>query len=258
MTPLLSDAGHSALRSFIRQPLLCLFDFDGTLAPIAADPACVYLPPPVRTKLSRLKACAAVGIVTGRSLADMRQRLGFAPDYLVGNHGLEGLPGWEQHADRWQRLCEVWSAQLRPVLASIDPGLWLEDKQYSLSVHLREARDPAMAEALLQQKIAQLIPDAQLIPGKHLLSLLPAGAGDKGRAVLALRALTGSARLLYVGDDVTDEAVFRLREPAIFCVRVGPVAPSAAPWSIPDARCIGALLDAVLALLNPRCQTKER
>ncbi len=81
MTDVFSPAGLQALRAFIAQPMLCLFDFDGTLAPLVADPDAVWLPPAVREHLPALQQHVQVGSVTGRALADLRPRLAFAPDY---------------------------------------------------------------------------------------------------------------------------------------------------------------------------------
>ena len=61
-------------------------------APLVADPDAVLLPAAVRSQLQALQQRVPVGIVTGRALADLRPRLAFVPDYLIGNHGLEGVP----------------------------------------------------------------------------------------------------------------------------------------------------------------------
>ena len=36
-----------------------------------------------------------VAVITGRSRSDAMQHLAITPHYLIGNHGAEGLPGWE-------------------------------------------------------------------------------------------------------------------------------------------------------------------
>ena len=252
MTALLSDAGGQALCDFAACAPLCLFDFDGTLAPLAPDPAGVGLPPPVRRQLQALQQRVPVGIVTGRSLADMRERLGFVPDYLIGNHGLEGVPGERRRHEALVRACERWKAWLTPRVADIDPAIWLEDKHYSLSLHYLHARNDAQARAALSALFAQLTPAPRIIPGKAIFSLLPAGRGDKGKAVCQLLRHTQRACALYVGDDVTDEDVFRLADPRIFSVRVGEDAGSAARWHIDGHAAIGALLDLLLRCVPAR------
>src|SRR5439155_24045664 len=56
--------------------LLLLTDFDGTLAPLAADPTQVELAPSAREDLRALARPprAVVGVLSGRSLGDVRAR----------------------------------------------------------------------------------------------------------------------------------------------------------------------------------------
>jgi len=193
-----------------------------------------------------------VGIVTGRSLDDLRSRLEFVPDYLIGNHGLEGLPGERRMHAPLVEACGGWRDWLAPRLADIDPGIWLEDKHLSLSIHYLKARDPGAAESALSALFARLSPAPRVIPGKCIFSLLPAGRGDKGEAVLQLLRFTGARGALYVGDDVTDEDVFRLRHPDILSVRVEPSVSSAAPWYVADHAAMLPLLEQLIDSLPER------
>ncbi len=251
MRGLFSDEGLHALRDLIVPAPLCLFDFDGTLTPLLPDPDAVLLPPRVQDQLRRLQRRAPVGIVTGRALADLRPRLGFEPDYLVGNHGLEGLPEHQPSAD-WVRQVATWKVQLLSRTAAIDPAVWIEDKHYSLSLHYLHAQDAGRTEPALRGLLASLVPAPRIIPGKFLFSVLPSGAGDKGSAVLALLAQAGHQRALYVGDDVTDEDVFRLAHPALFTIRVGRDADSAARWRLDDTEEVARLLDWLVEALPER------
>lgn len=249
MTPLFSEAGRAALRSFLMQPALCLFDFDGTLTPLINNPALVSLPQTIQQQLQALQTRVPVGIITGRSLADMRKRLKFEPDYVIGNHGLEGLPGWQRHAPENFALCRSWLALLQPVLSDIGAAVWIEDKAYSLTVHYRHAKSQAQVAQTLSACFEKLIPTPRIIIGKFNASLLPAGAGDKGRAVEQLLHLSQQYRALYVGDDTTDEDVFALHHPGIFTVRVGDDVPTAADYGIQGHEDVKPLLDLLLTLL---------
>lgn len=249
MKDLLGAAGLRVLGQFAARSPLCLFDFDGTLAPLEPDPMRVMIPHPIQLRLHELQARAPVGIITGRALADIAARLEFSPDYLIGNHGLEGVPGERRAHAALVQACAQWRDWLAPKLAAIDPGIWLEDKHYSLSLHYLKARDPVQAEAALAALFVQLDPAPRVISGKYLFNLLPAGRGDKGEAVRQLLRVTGAGSALYVGDDVTDEDVFRLALPELLSVRVEPAATSAAPWFIADHAAMLPLLDALLACL---------
>jgi trehalose 6-phosphate phosphatase len=256
MRPLFSEAGNAALRNFLMKPALCLFDFDGTLTPLINNPALVSLPPDIQVQLQALQLRAPVGIITGRSLADMDQRMGFEPDYVIGNHGLEGLPGWEQHAKINFELCRSWLLSLQPMLYPLGEAVWIEDKSYSLTVHYRRAQDQVLVEQTLSACVANLLPAPRVIMGKFNVSLLPADAGDKGTAVAQLLHLSKKYRALYVGDDRTDEDVFSLHHPGLFTVRVGNDISTAADYVIKDHEAIKFLLDLLLALLPESSQTE--
>jgi trehalose 6-phosphate phosphatase len=252
MMPLLTPQGLRALQEFAEHSPLCLFDFDGTLAPLDSDPAKVMMSPATQERLQVLQGHAQVGIVTGRSLKDMQRRLSFRPSYLIGNHGLEGVPGTADTHAAMARTCADWKAWLLSRIAAIDPAIWLEDKDYSLSLHYLQARHPEQASRQLFALFTQLQPQPRVIAGKSIFNLLPGDSGDKGVAVLQLMRHARNKYALYVGDDVTDEDVFRLREPGILSVRVGPAAHSAADWYIHDHDDIEPLLDRLITWLPAR------
>jgi trehalose 6-phosphate phosphatase len=218
----LSAAGLACIRACLDRKALLAFDIDGTLAPIVERPWDARVPKGVQRDLAALASRTPVAIVTGRSAADARPMLGFAPRYLVGNHGAEGVPGLERASAGFARVCRAWleelSEQGEPWRAVA--GVTLEDKTYSLSFHYRHAKNRRRARELLARRARSLVPEPTLIEGKHVLNLLPPGAPDKGEALAALLAQSCCDHALYVGDDATDEAVFRLRSPSVLTVRV--------------------------------------
>src|SRR4051812_18593568 len=100
MTLLFSQEGRRRLDEVVKAGLLCAFDFDGTLAPIVPQPESARLPCDIRQRLIALSDFAPVAIITGRSVTDIHSRLGLDADFILGNHGIEGMPGWEQRAQR--------------------------------------------------------------------------------------------------------------------------------------------------------------
>ncbi|MDP1591342.1 MAG: trehalose-phosphatase, partial [Prosthecobacter sp.] len=83
------DALHEWLVSNPRILIGC--DFDGTLAPLVshADKAC--LTAATKAVLLRLASLPGVilAVISGRSLVDLRQRVGLPGVLYAGNHGLE-------------------------------------------------------------------------------------------------------------------------------------------------------------------------
>ena len=222
MIYLFSNNGLSALSDFVDPGTLFAFDLDGTLVPIMSDPAAVLLSPAVQEALAELKVRATVAIITGRSQRDAQDRLGIVPHYLVGNHGSEGLPGWEGYEEEFRRLADEWARQLHTLLPDGRmTGIRVENKGLSVSVHYRNARNRTAARSFVLSAIDRLSPCPRVVGGKHVENLLPEEAPDKGTALLQLMSRAGCAKGFFVGDDQTDEDVFQLNWANLFTVHVG-------------------------------------
>jgi trehalose 6-phosphate phosphatase len=179
MVPLFSDAGLRRLDDIVGPGLLCVFDFDGTLAPIVEEPQKASLPQDVLQRLSVLSKHVRLAILTGRSVTDIRPRLGFEPDYLIGNHGAEGMPGWHLKGDHYRQLSQSWKAILSRALqneSKFDPSVWIEDKAYSLTVHYRTAQEDEQVKERLKALFARELPNARVIAGKSIFNLVPPNA----------------------------------------------------------------------------------
>jgi trehalose 6-phosphate phosphatase len=252
MQHLFSEEGLRRLSDIARTGLLCAFDFDGTLAPIMPRPEQVYLPAPIKERLLRLSVMAPVAIITGRALDDIRDLLEFSPDFVVGNHGMEGVPGWEARAAEHERQCGEWKTQLSRIIETRPDaeGISIEDKRYSLSVHYRAAPDPRWAESFLYEICAGLAPKPRLVAGKCIVSVVGVDAWHKGNALEALMERTGASGAVYAGDDVTDEDVFRIKRPDLLSVHVGPGTGSAADFYVPQATDMERMLDELITRLE--------
>ncbi|MBT8078601.1 MAG: trehalose-phosphatase [Gammaproteobacteria bacterium] len=203
--------------------LAVLLDYDGTLTPIVSDYRKAFLADAVRTALEKLAAEHVVAVISGRDLADVRQLVGLDSVYYSGSHGFElAGPGDWSHTqeDAAGYLPDLDQAEqtLGAMLAGV-PGHAIERKRFSVAVHYRQV-DDALAGDVEQAVNEFLAANPRLIKGlgKKVFELKPALDWDKGRAVELLLATLGMTRdnslALYVGDDVTDEAVFRvLRHP---------------------------------------------
>ena len=253
MKPLFSAEGTACLDAIVRPGVLCVFDFDGTLAPIVAQPDDAHLPAPVRVRLETLQQHAPVAILTGRALNDINARLNFKADYMVGNHGLEGLPDSADRRHAYEQVCNGWRSLIQAALTDagrFEPTLLLEDKEISLSLHYRHARNQAVARQHLLALFESLSPAPRVIAGKCVYNLLPQGSGDKGTAFAHLMHLSGATSAIYVGDDVTDEDVFALAREDLLSVRVGQTTGSAAPFFLRRHADILRLLEELSARLT--------
>jgi trehalose 6-phosphate phosphatase len=219
--------GDPPLLDFDRCALF--LDYDGTLVPIAPTPAEARADDEVRVLLAALaeRLAGALGVVSGRPVADIDGFLAPLRLTVAGLHGLE-------LRRRDGGLVELAAAggALAPVRAAFaafaarSPGTLVEDKRLSLALHYRQA--PAFERDAVE--LATRLAGAsggtlRLQRGKMVVELLPAGR-DKGRAsedLLALPDFAGRVPV-FVGDDVTDEAGFRAANRlGGTSVRVGPV-----------------------------------
>lgn len=249
-----------------RSPLILMLDIDGTLAPLAARPEDAIVPEPTRRAVAALADTpdVHVALVTGRAATDGRRLAGIDGAWVIGNHGIEAIsPAGEAvvEASAAEYRDDVAAAveELTAAVGSV-PGVRVEDKVWTLSVHYRLA-DPAV-EPRLRQAMDEIAHKhgLRLVRGKKIFELRPPIHVHKGTAVVELsRLIAGpdlAASLFYAGDDRTDEDAFRaLRSTAPHAVTVrvgGPVddqtAATAAEFTVPDEDALRRLLEWLVTL----------
>jgi trehalose 6-phosphate phosphatase len=246
-----SQAGLSALKDFADRTTLFTFDLDGTLTPIIENPSNITIPGEIREKMTRLCSLANVAILTGRTCEDARSHLGFDPRFIVGNHGAEGIPGWEKREHEFADLCQGWEKQLRALLPpTYRSGIVIENKNSSLSIHYRKAPRRKAAHREILRAMHLLTPRHRQIAGKCVENILPQDSLNKGEALLRIMELAGAFRAVFVGDDDTDEDVFRMRNDHILGIRVGNGSSSEATFFLSDQNKIGRFLEEIINALT--------
>jgi trehalose 6-phosphate phosphatase len=238
---LFSEQGRRELARLTACRTLYAFDFDGTLAPIVADPAAARAPDEIARYLAQLARQVPVAVISGRIRSELVERLPAEVAHLIGNHGNEGID--DAQAEAREAVCRRWRAVLERELSSAAAtGIRVEDKGVSLSLHYRAAADAKAALALLRQIVSRLQPAPEVIDGKRVLNVLPPGSVTKYEALAALAERTQADAVLFVGDDDTDERVFERAPPQWVTVRVEPTDNSAARYSLAEQADVAALL----------------
>jgi trehalose 6-phosphate phosphatase len=250
MRHLFDPEGRRALQAALGMRPLLAFDFDGTLAPIVARPDEARVAMDVARRLDALSRLRPVAVVTGRSVADVAQRLGFAPQFIIGNHGAEDpshTAGFDASALQSLR------AQLAARAGELrEAGVHVEDKRLSLALHYRLAPNRHRARTFIRTLLAQLDPALRTFGGKCVVNVVPAAAPDKGDAVVSLVQRAGCSVAIFVGDDLNDEPVFARALPDWLTVRVGrSVADSRAAFFLSGHSEVKALLEEMLLALAP-------
>ncbi|HEY5373973.1 MAG TPA: trehalose-phosphatase [Polyangiaceae bacterium] len=232
--------------------VLLAFDYDGTLAPIVADRELAGMRAKTAQLLRRVCKLYPCAVISGRSKADVGERLGAADvKYVIGNHGLE--PG--RDLDEFAVEMALVRPQLERALA-LCQGVEVEDKTYSLAIHYRKSRQKRQARIAIRDAVLALALPMRVVAGKLVVNVVPERAANKGDALLELRARESANTALYVGDDVTDEDVFALDQPGrLFTVRVGRSKSSAAKYFLRDQREVDTLLQKLVELRTKTRQT---
>ena len=259
MTEGLLPVSHTVAARLDGSPLAVMLDVDGTLAPIAPRPGDAAVPLETRRVVAALAALPGlrVVLVSGRAAADARRMVGVANVWVIGNHGFEVLTpdGGEREQpelEPWRSAVARAARRLAPLVAPV-PGVLLEDKGWTLSVHYRLA-DPQVVPRLVESVTRAAEPlGLRVMHGKMLVEVRPAARVDKGTAVVRLATELGAlserelgesedddeagvsggegsdagsgdgGSAVFVGDDRTDEDAFRAlrtRSPRVVTVRV--------------------------------------
>ncbi|MEW6515493.1 MAG: trehalose-phosphatase [candidate division FCPU426 bacterium] len=234
------------------RPRLLLLDFDGTLSPIVASPGRARLAPGMRQVLSSLGRSqgTAVALLSGRSLPDLKQRVGVPGLYYLGNHGASGYGAPAVSPARRERSRRL-AAALRPLLRRW-PGALLESKGLDLSLHYRQVAPKRVAGLLTAARAAAAGHPFDLRDGKKVLEFRLPGARGKGDAANRLaRSLARGWRrtglCLCLGDDATDEDAFAAIKrlgPRAHSFKVG-TGPTVADYRLRDVGEVGRLLRAL-------------
>lgn len=245
MRDLLGPEGTSRIRRLSEEKALLAFDFDGTLAPIVPVPSEAAMRPRTAELLRALVRRYDVAVITGRSIANLRERMGGVDvPHLIGNHGVEPSPFMAEAA----ASVATWGPLLAGMVDDL-PGVEVENKRHSLSIHYRDTPSDAVTRAAILAAIARLPVPVRTVTGLNVVNVLPKGAPDKGTALERLQGELGATAVLFAGDDITDEDAFQVihAEPSLG-VRIGGSERSAAKWFLQEQASIDALLERFVAL----------
>ena len=248
-----------------------LLDYDGTLRGFEDEPDRATPGPALRSLLRGLagRDDLDVAVVSGRGMGFLRRHLGSLGLTLVAEHGHAlcepggeprplrpgADPGGNPGGDPGAGSEAGWGAAVAATMdrfARETPGAHVERKAAGLVWHHRRA-DPASGRRRARA-LAACLRSAGLpvvVTRGHGIVEVTAEGVDKGHAVGHLLAAADRphAAILCVGDDRTDEAMFRrlAGDPRAVTVKVGP-GETAARFRVPG---VGGVLAALRAVAGP-------
>jgi trehalose 6-phosphate phosphatase len=207
--------------------ILFLSDYDGTLTPVVEKPELAVMTGDTRRLLMSLANLPrfTVGIISGRALNDLKEKVDIEGLIYAGNHGFEiegpGLKFINPLANEVRPFFRVIRQVLSMSLSSIK-GVLVEDKGITLSVHYRQVEEEIAGD--IRRTVDKIITGpvalgmVKITTGKKVIEVRPSVNWDKGKAIRLLMKRYGkggrNSGLLpvYLGDDRTDEDGFRMIE----------------------------------------------
>ncbi len=220
----LLDAYEQAERRII------LLDYDGTLVPFASHPAKAFPHAALLQLLQKLldDPRNLVYVISGRDSHTLDRWLGHLPVRLIAEHGAK----WRSSDAEWSSSVTrdgSWHEAVDAVMSDYVvrcPHSFIETKDHSIAWHYRNA-DALQGQMRAKELIIELQGlardmDLSLLDGNKVVEVRSAGF-DKGTAVGRILMQEPADFVLAIGDDVTDEDMFRRLAPddRAFTVKVG-------------------------------------
>ena len=228
---------------------LIILDYDGTLVPFTNDPQKAF---PTKDLLALLKSLSTypntfLALISGRDKETLQTWFNDVNmAIMAAEHGV-----WikEQNKD-WYLLKPVvntWKEKILPILEMYTdrlPGSLIEEKTYSIAWHYRGS-DSELGSVRAKELMDVLVHltnyiAVQVIQGNKVIEIRNAGI-DKGSAVTHILENFSSDFLLCIGDDWTDEDMFKVLPKTAYTIRVG-ISNSAAQYTVHSSEDIINLL----------------
>ncbi len=222
---------------------IIFLDYDGTLVPFSRYPETAVPGEQLLAQLRRLAADVknTLVIVSGRKQEFLEKWFGDLPIVLVAEHGAfirTPSLGWSSEMDADQ----TWKQHVLPVLqryADRCTGAFTEEKSLSLVWHYRNA-DPGIAllrSGELKDELRELVSHdskLQVVEGHKVIEVKRSGY-DKGTVAVKLLASGVYDFILAIGDDKTDEDLFRALPEQALTIKIG-VMPSLSKYNFRDQK----------------------
>jgi trehalose 6-phosphate synthase/phosphatase len=205
-----------------------LLDYDGTLAPYQKLPSMAVPSAELIQLLTELTGNpdTEIVIISGRDATTLENWLGKLPLNMIAEHGaclkFKGAE-WEENA----HLNTEWKEQVRPMMhLFVDrcAGSFIEEKRTTLAWHYRNTNSELgfMRSRELRNSLLQLTTNTslQVIDGNKVLEVRMIGV-DKGSAAKKMLEGINPDFVLCIGDDATDEDMFRALREKAHTIKIG-------------------------------------
>ncbi len=236
---------------------LIFLDYDGTLTPLVKHPEDAK---PSREILEILEKLSTnpeneVVLISGRDRNTLETWFGSLNVSLIGEHGAyikkKGNKFWELI----EHLNSDWKKEIRPILELFTDRIknsFIEEKEFSLAWHYRNVKNEEGASqakelmALLTTISANL--EIGVLKGSKVIEVKNIGT-NKGRAALQYLSGNEAQFILAIGDDETDETLFKVLPPKAYSIKVG-ISQSYSRFNLESPKKVLLLLKKIVEIEN--------
>lgn len=186
-----------------------------------------------------------VVVISGRNYKNLEEWFGHLKLDMIAEHG-----AWFKTAEGWKNLnglTDNWKKDIMPVLETYTdrtPGTFIEEKSFSLVWHFRRAETGLgeLRASELLTNLQYLIQDKrlQLLKGNKVIEVKSIEI-NKGIAALNWVGDTRYAFVMAIGDDHTDEDLFKALDEEAVTIKVGTNV-SAARYYVDNHRSVRRIL----------------
>ncbi|MGE6219589.1 bifunctional alpha,alpha-trehalose-phosphate synthase (UDP-forming)/trehalose-phosphatase [Nubsella zeaxanthinifaciens] len=238
-------------------------DYDGTLVGFKPNPEEAKPDDELLDLLNKLTQdpLNKVVIISGRKHETLEQWFGHLNIGLIAEHG-----AWQRKPQQdWQALPllnDQWKSEIRTILEAYTdrtPGTFIEEKSYSLAWHYRKTErglgELRANEIINNLRVLAADKGVQIMPGNKVVEFRNVEV-NKGKAALNWLYENESDFILAMGDDHTDEDIFKAMPSNAITIKVGSEL-SEAKFYLNDYKEARSLLNTILESNQDKADARE-
>lgn len=211
-----------------RRHLLLVIDFDGTLSEIVPTLGQSNLSPARLDILNKLSTGPMrVAILSGRAAGDLKRRIKMDKIIYCGNYGMEmqgpGIKYLQPRMAAFREMLKVFEDKHASLFRQI-PGVLVEGKGLGVALHYRNVAKehlPSFRTRWARFRRGGGLSGFNWFKGNCAWEVIPDVPWDKGKATEHLWRALGKPFALAIGNDQTDEPMFKAVKGKGMAIRVG-------------------------------------
>jgi trehalose 6-phosphate synthase/phosphatase len=226
-------------------------DYDGTLVSFNNDPMAAKPDEELHLLLEKLEKDErnVITLISGRNRGTLQQWFSGHRINLIVEHGV-WLKIYEKDWEMIDNVSNGWKPEIRPILETFvdrTPGTFIEEKNYSLVWHYRKSEPEQGRQRAneLKEELRNMIANhnLEIMEGNKVIEIKTGGI-NKGKAAMRFMRNMQFDCIIAIGDDWTDEYMFRELPNTAITIKVG-LRNTAAVYKVESVNAVRSLLRAL-------------